>query len=69
MHIFVLASLLPKYSYSFSWQDKHIIHHPQNILAMQVHTWLIKPDLIKIINYMELDFLVITRELQLILQH
>jgi len=40
------ASILPKYSYNFSWQDRPIIQYPQDIIAMQEIIWQVKPDLI-----------------------
>ena len=45
-HDFLTASLLPKYSYNFSWQGRPIIQYPQDIVAMQELIWSIKPDLI-----------------------
>lgn len=43
---FLASSLLPKYSYNFSWQGRPIIQYPQDIIAMQELIWSIKPDLI-----------------------
>ena len=43
---FMLASVIPKYSYNFSWQDRPIIQYPQDIIAMQEIIWKVKPDLI-----------------------
>lgn len=43
---FVYASLLPKYSYNFSWLGRPIIQYPQDILAMQEIIWKVQPDLI-----------------------
>ena len=43
---FMLASVIPKYSYNFSWQDRPIIQYPQDIIAMQEIIWQVKPDLI-----------------------
>jgi len=45
-HEFMKASLLPKYSYNFSWLDRPIIQYPQDIVAMQELIWQTKPDLI-----------------------
>ena len=43
---FMVASVIPKYSYNFSWQDRPIIQYPQDIVAMQEIIWEVKPDLI-----------------------
>lgn len=43
---FLLASLMPKYSYNFTWQDRPIIQYPQDMVAMQEIIWQVKPDLI-----------------------
>jgi len=43
---FMQASLIPKYSYNFSWQGRPIIQYPQDIIAMQELIWQTKPDLI-----------------------
>ena len=43
---FMNASVIPKYSYNFSWQDRPIIQYPQDIVAMQEIIWEVKPDLI-----------------------
>jgi cephalosporin hydroxylase len=43
---FMKASLMPKYSYNFSWQGRPIIQYPQDIVAMQELIWSVKPDLI-----------------------
>ena len=43
---FMYASVIPKYSYNFSWQDRPIIQYPQDIVAMQEIIWKVKPDLI-----------------------
>jgi len=43
---FMRASILPKYSYNFSWQGRPIIQYPQDMVAMQELIWQIKPDLI-----------------------
>lgn len=45
-HAFVKASLMPKYSYNFSWLGRPIIQYPQDIIAMQEIIWEVKPDLI-----------------------
>ena len=45
-HSFLAASLVPKYSYNFSWQGRPIIQYPQDIVAMQEIIWTIRPDLI-----------------------
>lgn len=43
---FLQASLMPKYSYNFTWQDRPIIQYPQDMVAMQEIIWQVKPDLI-----------------------
>ena len=43
---FMHASIIPKYSYNFSWQGRPIIQYPQDIVAMQEIIWEVKPDLI-----------------------
>ncbi|MCI5162969.1 MAG: cephalosporin hydroxylase, partial [Candidatus Electrothrix sp. AX5] len=43
---FMRASILPNYSYNFTWQDRPIIQYPQDMVAMQELIWQIKPDLI-----------------------
>lgn len=43
---FIKASVLPKYSYNFSWLGIPIIQYPQDIVAMQEIIWQVKPDLI-----------------------
>ena len=43
---FMKASLMPKYSYNFSWLGRPIIQYPQDIVSMQELIWAIKPDLI-----------------------
>ncbi len=45
-HAFMMASLLPKYSYNFSWMGRPIIQYPQDMIAMQEIIWAVKPDLI-----------------------
>ena len=45
-HEFLKASLLPKYSYNFSWMGRPIIQYPQDMAAMQELIWQVKPDLI-----------------------
>ena len=45
-HNFLEASLVPKYSYNFSWLGRPIIQYPQDVLAMQEIIWEVKPDLI-----------------------
>lgn len=44
--VFMDASLLPKYSYNFSWLGRPIIQYPQDIVAMQELIWQVKPDLV-----------------------
>lgn len=43
---FMRASVVPKYSYNFSWMGRPIIQYPQDMVAMQEIIWRIKPDLI-----------------------
>ena len=43
---FMRASLVPKYSYNFSWTGRPIIQYPQDMVAMQELIWQVKPDLI-----------------------
>lgn len=43
---FTLASIVPKYSYNFSWMGRPIFQYPQDIIAVQEIIWSIKPDLI-----------------------
>lgn len=43
---FMQASVLPKYSYHFSWMGRPIIQYPQDMIAMQEIIWEVKPDLI-----------------------
>ena len=45
-HDFMKVSLLPKYSYNYSWMGRPIIQYPQDMAAMQELVWLVKPDLI-----------------------
>jgi len=45
-HNFLKASLVPKYSYNFSWLGRPIIQYPQDMIAMQEIIWDVKPDLI-----------------------
>ena len=45
-HDFMKASLLPKYSYNYSWMGRPIIQYPQDMAAMQELIWEVKPDLI-----------------------
>ena len=45
-HAFMKASLIPKYSYNFTWMDRPIIQYPQDMIAMQELIWEVKPDLI-----------------------
>jgi cephalosporin hydroxylase len=44
--MFTQASIMPKYSYNFSWLGRPIIQYPQDIVAMQEIIWEVKPDLI-----------------------
>ena len=43
---FMKASIVPKYSYNFSWMGRPIIQYPQDIVAMQELIWSVQPDLI-----------------------
>lgn len=43
---FTKESILPQYSYNFSWMGRPIIQYPQDILAMQEIIWQVQPDLI-----------------------
>jgi len=43
---FMKESLLPQYSYNFSWLGRPIIQYPQDMAAMQELIWAVKPDLI-----------------------
>ncbi len=43
---FMEASIVPKYSYNFSWLGRPIIQYPQDIVAMQELIWAVQPDLI-----------------------
>ena len=43
---FTAASVVPKYSYNFSWLGRPIIQYPQDIVAMQELIWSVQPDLI-----------------------
>ena len=43
---FMRTSLLPQYSYNFSWLGRPIIQYPQDIVAMQELIWRVQPDLI-----------------------
>lgn len=45
-HAFTKASIMPKYSYNFSWLGRPVIQYPQDIVAMQELIWTIQPDLI-----------------------
>lgn len=45
-HEFLKASIIPKYSYNFSWLGRPIIQYPEDIVAMQELVWEVKPDLI-----------------------
>lgn len=45
-HEFMETSLIPKYSYNFSWLGRPIIQYPQDMVAMQEIIWEVKPDLI-----------------------
>jgi len=45
-HEFLKVSLLPQYSYNFSWLGRPIIQYPQDMAAMQELIWEVKPDLI-----------------------
>ena len=43
---FLRASIVPQYSYNFSWLGRPIIQYPQDIVVMQELIWRIQPDLI-----------------------
>jgi len=43
---FMQKSLLPQYSYNFSWLGRPIIQYPQDMIAMQEILWEVKPDLV-----------------------
>jgi len=43
---FMLASIVPKYSYNFFWLGRPIIQYPQDIVAIQEIIWSVQPDLI-----------------------
>jgi len=43
---FMRESIMPKYSYNFSWLGRPIIQFPQDMIAVQEIIWQIKPDLI-----------------------
>lgn len=43
---FVKESVLPKYSYNFTWMGRPIIQFPQDMIATQEIIWHVKPDLI-----------------------
>ena len=43
---FMRESILPNYSYNFSWLGRPIIQYPQDMIAMQEIIWQVKPDLI-----------------------
>lgn len=43
---FLRETILPKYSYNFSWLGRPIIQYPQDIVAMQELVWRIQPELI-----------------------
>ncbi len=43
---FTGESILPMYSYNFSWMGRPIIQFPQDMIAMQEIIWQVKPDLI-----------------------
>ena len=45
-HQFNVVSNKAKYSYNFSWMGRPIIQYPQDIVAMQMLIWDLKPDLI-----------------------
>lgn len=45
-HEFMISSILPKYSYNFSWLGRPFIQFPQDIVATQELIWKVKPDLI-----------------------
>jgi len=43
---FIVESVIPQYSYNFSWMGRPVIQYPQDMIAMQEIIWDIKPDLI-----------------------
>ena len=43
---FTQESVLPKYSYNFTWLGRPIIQFPQDIIAAQEIIWKVKPDMI-----------------------
>jgi cephalosporin hydroxylase len=43
---FMSQSILPGYSYNFSWQGRPIIQYPQDMAALQELVWSVRPDLI-----------------------
>lgn len=43
---FLKESILPKYSYNFTWMGRPVIQYPQDLIAMQEIIWRVKPDLI-----------------------
>lgn len=43
---FLRASILPRYSYNFSWMNRPIIQYPQEIVALHEIIWETKPELI-----------------------
>ena len=43
---FLKESILPKYSYNFSWFGMPIIQYPQDMIAVQEIIWDKRPDLI-----------------------
>jgi len=43
---FTRHSIVPKYSYNFTWLGRSIIQYSQDMIAMQEIIWQVKPDLI-----------------------
>mgnify|MGYP001791522571 CR=1 FL=1 len=43
---FMEASIVHKYSYSFTWLGRPIIQYPQDMVALQEIIWTVQPDLI-----------------------
>lgn len=43
---FMESSIVPRYSYNFSWLGRPIIQYPQDIVALQEIIWATQPDLI-----------------------
>jgi cephalosporin hydroxylase len=43
---FLRASVIPRYSYNFSWLGRPIIQYPQDIIAMQEIIWNVQPEII-----------------------